>query len=148
MICGTPPGLHHKKVQPFANIAQFPPAKKNTHTHTHTQRETPLDQSNVGLDQGLRGMCDLKGDRPKNAKTFCKTFVHDCIILPDREPTDILPRQVPLCTHSYMQHILQTHSVQVTSIHTVQNTYTSNETGNTSLIFWRGHFLSAWLVTL
>ena len=34
-------------------------------------------------------MCDLKRDRPKNAKIFCKTFVHDCLILPHREPIDI-----------------------------------------------------------
>ena len=90
MICRTPPGLHHKKVQSFGNITQFslphppPPFLQN-----HTQRETPLHQSNVVLDQGLRGMCDLKRDRPKNAKIFCKTFVHDCLILPHREPIDI-----------------------------------------------------------
>ena len=110
MICGTPPGLHHKKVQPFGKIAQFspppppPPKKKKPHT---TGKTVTLVQSWVG--PGVAGDVRFKKRPAKNARTFCKTFVHDCIILLVWGPTDILPRQVLLCTDSCMQHRLQTH---------------------------------------
>ena len=64
MICGTPPGLH--------NIAQFSPPPPPPPRQNHTQREKPLHSSKVGLDQGLRGMCDLKRDRPKMQEHFAR----------------------------------------------------------------------------
>ena len=118
MICGTAPGLHHKKAQPFGNIGQFSPPPPPPHTKTtHNGNAVTLVQSWVG--PGVAGNVRFKKRPAKNARTFCKTFVHDCIILLDRGPPDILPRQVLLCTHSCMQYRLQTHSVQVTSIHSL-----------------------------
>ena len=109
------PGLHHKKVQPFGNIAQFSfsPSPSPPKPHT-TGNAVTLVQSRVG--PGVAGNVRFKKRQAKKATTFCKTFVHDCIILLDRGPKDTLPRQV-LCTVSYMKHRLQTPSVQVTSIH-------------------------------
>lgn len=64
MIRGTPPGLHHKQVQPLGNIAQFsppPPPPQNCYT-----------SPKLGWTEGLRGMCDLKRDRPKIQEYFAR----------------------------------------------------------------------------